>query len=71
MKVKKDQLLLVSHQRKGNFKGIAMRDFDTEKETFYPIAVAEKTVVGMSNFWTSGDEIPCRNSLCEIGLIDK
>lgn len=71
MKVKKDQLLLVSHQRKGSFKGIAMRDFDTEEETFYPISVAEKTVVGLSNFWSCGESIPCRNSLCEIGLIEK
>ena len=72
MKVNKGTLLDVNHSRKGKFVGIAIRNFDTESETFYPIALAENKVIGamssMNDDWVEGDEIPCRNSLCEISL---
>ena len=49
MKIKKDTLLRVKHNRKGEFLGRAMEDFDTEKEEFYPIIVVQiKSVVGMN-----------------------
>lgn len=72
MEIKKGQLLEVSHQRKGAFKGIAMQDFDTEKDEFYPVAVAQKKMVkGMVNAWEEGQRVPCRNCLCSITKIEK
>lgn len=70
MKIKKDQALMIRHSRKGTFIGIADRDFDTEEETFYPISLADKEVVeGIATYWSNGDSIPCRDSLCKIELI--
>ena len=48
----KNQLLLIKHQRKGTFKAVAIRDFDTETETFYPVAMAQKkTIFGITIEW--------------------
>lgn len=69
MNIKKGQLLKVYHQRKGLFAGFAERDFDTNSETFFPIALAQKqSVNGYSTIakWAPGESIPCRNSLCTI-----
>lgn len=67
MRIKKGTLLQVEHCRKGCFKGVATRDFDTEKETFYPIAVAPGDAVeGLNTEWREGEEIPCRNTLCKV-----
>ena len=66
MKIKKGTKLLIGHSRKGEFKAIAIKDFDTEKEEFYPVAVAQDQVCGMSDAWVEGEEIPCRRSLCKI-----
>ena len=72
MKIKKGQLLAVSHRRKGNFTGIAKRDFDTDDEEFFPIALAqEEVVVGISNDWIEGETVPCRNTLCTISKIEE
>ena len=65
MKVKKGTILIINHKRKGTFKGIARDDFDTEVDEFYPI-VAGDFVCGMASDWEEGEEIPCRNSLCNI-----
>jgi len=67
MKIVKGTLLRVDDRRKGSFKGIALRDFDTKKEVFYPIAVAQKIEVrGLNTNWFEGEEIPCRNTLCKV-----
>ena len=67
MKIKKGTILLVKHSRKGEFFGKALKDFDTEVDEFYPIAVAqEKKIEGLNTEWENGEEIPCRNSLCSI-----
>lgn len=67
MKIAKGTLLQVQHSRKGGFMGIALRDFDTKKEEFYPIAVAQReSVQGLNTEWIKGEEIPCRNILCKI-----
>ena len=72
MKIKKGTLLQVNHSRSGNWKGIATKDFDTEKEEFYPIALAqEKEVHGLNTIWEKGDNMPCRNTLCKIEAIEK
>lgn len=72
----KNTLLEVKHNRKGTFVAIATRDFTPEDETFYPLALAQKTdgdrisaVVGLNNFWLVGEDIPCRASLCTIEVI--
>lgn len=72
MIIKKGTLLKVEHKRKGSFTGIAIEDFDTEKEEFYPIAVAqEKIVRGMAEDWERGEKISCRAEFCKIELIKK
>jgi hypothetical protein len=71
MIVKKGQLLNVNHNRSGKWVGIATKDFDTEKEEWYPIALAqEKPVRGLARetIWESGDSMPCRNTLCFITI---
>lgn len=75
MKIKKGELLEIIHTRKGNFKAVATRDFDTEKEEFYPVALhsgspaklgigtAGALGLGLPKYeWDKGDEIPCRGS---------
>lgn len=71
MKIKKDTLLYIKHSRSGNWKGIATRDFDTDKEEFYPIALAqEEAVFGLNTTWEKGDNMPCRNSLCKVEILE-
>jgi len=72
MKIKKGTILEVNHSRTGLFYGMAMKDFDTEKEEFYPIQVAQKkTVSGLNTEWKDGEEIPCRDILCKIKIVTK
>ena len=85
MKVKKNEILEVNHCRKGKFVGITLRAFDTAKEEFYPIAVAqEEPITGIGGGftgmigttvsrtqWRTGEEIPCRNTLCTIKKVKK
>ncbi len=70
MIIKKGTILNVKHTRKGDFIGIAKRDFDTETTEFYPIALAQHRPVRamsiMNDDWIEGDDIPCRKSLCQI-----
>ncbi len=63
MKIEKGQKLIISHARKGVFNAIALQDFDTETEEWYPVATADY-VEGMVNDWLPGESIPCRNTLC-------
>ena len=71
MKVEQNTLLKVNHSRKGEFTGIAMKDFDTEDTEFYPIAVAQiSSVKGAKLEWEQGYMIPCKGSLCKIEIID-
>ena len=63
MKIKKEQLLKISHKRKGVFVAVALRDFSSEEETWFPVALAEGYVKGMTTGWVAGEEIPCRASL--------
>ena len=69
MKIKKGTLCLIKHSRKGTFYGTAKEDFDTEDREFYPIIVSEiMGVKGLNEEWIEGEEIPCRDSLCEIEI---
>ena len=67
MYVKKGTNLIVKSKRKGTFKAVAIRDFDTENEEFYPVATRQY-VSGMSNDWLPGEEIPCRKGIATITL---
>ena len=77
MKITKGTLLSVNHNRKGKFIGIAISDFDTEIDIFYPIALAENKILRGTSIarslidpWVKGDEIPCRNTLCTIEIFN-
>ena len=72
MEITKGQRIRVCHLRKGDFDAVATRDFDTDTEEWYPLALAKgNTVVGLSNFayWLPGEEIPCRKSLSTLILL--
>lgn len=69
MEIKKGTLLKVFHTRHGIFKGKATRDFDTDKETFYPISLEDDYVDGLRTIFYKGDTMPCRNTLCKIEII--
>jgi len=68
MEIKKGTILNVKDSRSGNWKGIATKDFDTVKDEWYPIALAEGTVDGISTIakWEAGDDMPARNGLCTV-----
>ncbi len=68
--IKKGAMLEVRHSRKGKFIGIATEDFDPNEETFYPIAVTKGIVHGINTDWEAGENIPCRNSLCTIKVME-
>lgn len=69
MKITKGTFVKVYHQRKGCFVGVATKDFDTDKDEFYPIQLKDKVVTGESTVWVDGDNIPCRNILCKIEVM--
>ena len=72
MKIKSGSLLEINHERKGRFLAIACADFDTDKEEFYPVAIAEQQtegVIGLVNEWLPGEEIPCRRSFCNVEVL--
>lgn len=65
MNIKKGDVLIIKHSRKGRITVIAERDFDTETEEFYPVVTAE-AVEGRNTDWMPGESIPCRNTFCKI-----
>lgn len=69
IQIKKGTLLNVNHSRSGNWVGIATEDFDTEKDEWYPIALAQEQIVkGMRTYWTKGDSMPARRGLCKVEI---
>ena len=67
MKIKKGDILIIEHARKGTFKAKAIKDFDTDKAEFYPVITLETVLsANSSRRWIEGKEIPCRASLCFI-----
>lgn len=71
MKIKKGSKLKIQHLRLGIFYGIAIKTFDTEQETFYPIELDQLMLWGLSTEWVKGDYVPCRNSLCNITILEE
>ena len=55
MIVKAGTNLIVNSKRKGTFKAVATRDFDTETEEFYPVATRQN-ISGMVNEWLPGEK---------------
>ena len=72
MIVKKGQRIVVNHRRKGQFMGMAYKEFDTEDTPWYPITLAQEGLKGYSArygvAWNYGDKIPCRASIVDITL---
>ena len=68
MRIEKGKRLIVRDRRKGRFEAEALRDFDTEDE-FYPVTPLQK-VVGLTNEWEYGDEIPCRKGIAYIIAVE-
>lgn len=69
--IKKGTLLLVKHSRKGTFYGRVKRDFSI-KEEWYPIVSDEiRSIDGLNTEWEYGEEVPCRNSLCKIEIVQE
>ena len=66
MKIKKGQLLTISHSRKGKFTAVATKDFDSDEVDFFPVAVALESVGGINTVWEPGGEIPCRARFARI-----
>lgn len=73
MQIQKGDLLNIQHTRKGFFKAVATRDFDTDEEEFYPVVVAPSTYVRgvSSNIFPPGCDIPCKRSLVKMILIEE
>lgn len=64
-------LLKIKHVRKGTFNAIAVEDFDTDTEEFYPVVLAtDEFVSGAANDWNEGENIPCRGDLCKVEIIE-
>ena len=64
MDIKKGELVKIKTSRKGEYIAEALKDFNTWKDDWFPVKVAQdKPVYGMTKVWRKGDEIPCRKSL--------
>ena len=71
MEIAKDEIVNVHHARKGTFRAIALDAFDTDVDEWFPLAVAEGSVDGMSEDWVAGEKIPCRATMTEVFKIDE
>ena len=71
MKIAKGTHLQITSSRKGQYMAVAEEDFDTADE-WYPVIVGKaQKVVGMSEDWLPGEQIPCRGSFVkELLIID-
>lgn len=65
MIIKAGTKIFIKDRRKGSFHGVAERDFDTEKDEFYPIITSEY-VAGIANDWDVGERIPCRKGISSV-----
>lgn len=70
MILKKNEIVNVEHKRLGCFTGIVAKDFDTDKEEFYPINLEQdEPVYGTTQTFIKGDSMPCRNILTILTII--
>ena len=67
MKIEKGQTVSVNDLRKGKFKAIALEDFDTDNDEWYPLIVGKgEYVKGLNTFWEEGDDIPSKRGIAVI-----
>ena len=60
--------VLVHDSRKGTFKGTVIKDFDTDRDTWYSIALRQDYLEGMANDWIEGESVPCRKGISIVEL---
>lgn len=67
MKIKRGEKLLVRCNRKGKYLAVAVDDFDTLKDEWYPVAVDQEIPVeGLTQTWQYAEGIPCRRGHARI-----
>lgn len=67
MKIKKGDKLVVDCVRRGVYNAVATVDFDTEIDEWFGVALDQETaIVGRSEVWWRGDDIPCRRGQARI-----
>ncbi len=60
--------VIVHDTRKGVFKGTVIKDFDTDLDTWYSIALRQDYLEGLSNDWIEGESVPCRKGISIVEL---
>lgn len=68
MKIKAGTKLLVKDRRKGDFLGVAEKDFDTEHDEFFPVILDQDYLIGMANVWEMGERVPCRKDISFVEI---
>ena len=58
--------VIIRDSRKGTFKGIVVKDFDSDKDEWYDIVLNQPFLQGMANVWEKGQHIPCRRGISEV-----
>lgn len=66
MDIKKGTKLKIYHKRHGVFLGIAERDFNTEKDEFYPITLDQEDLYGANTHWQI--HIGKNGIVCLVGI---
>jgi hypothetical protein len=71
MEIKEGQLLEVDHEESGKWIGRATRDFDTRKENFLPLTLAQEKSVELrnGNLKHNGETMSALNGFCTIKKI--
>ena len=71
MIIKKGTKIFISHIKRGDFTVIATKDFDTNMNKLYPVALAQdKELTHDGVTWKPGEQIPCHKNLCETVTIE-
>lgn len=60
--------VIVHDTRKGVFKGTVLKDFDTDQDEWYQIALRQDYLEGMANDWIEGESVPCRKGISIVEL---
>jgi len=68
MLIKKGQLLLIKHIRKGTFIACANEDFDTCKDEWHLFKGTEH-IDGITHFLKPDETISCRKDLCTVKIL--
>ncbi len=66
MKVKKGQIVHVRHRRKGVFKAVAEKDFDTKVDEVFYVSPLTTVRSRTGAEWHPGEKLYIARALCEI-----